>query len=108
MQPDAVAESVNKAVDELLKGDTPEKRLNAILAIGSHDWKKSPKIVAALVKAARLDANRGVRIGAIRQLAWMQVELPYVINHLKYLETDIDGRIASEAAIAMQSLQAAK
>jgi hypothetical protein len=96
--------AVKKLVDVALTGSTPGERQYAIAEFGKFDWTKNPPIVACLVKAARLDSDRNVRLDAIRQLAAMKVDLPYACDHLKYLTKDSDGRVSDEAKTALKKL----
>lgn len=103
-QPKAPIDHIATLIDELMTGSTPNERHHAVRALANQDWRKSPQIVAGLVKAARLDSDRAVRVNAIRHLAVMKMDLPYVLEHLKYMQKDQDEWVAQESAIALQKL----
>ncbi len=98
-------EVISSLIDAALLGTTPNDRHEAIRGLATHEWQKSPKIVAAMVKAARVDSDRAVRVNAIRQMASMKMDVPYAIEHLKYMQKDRDEWIAQEATLALDKLQ---
>lgn len=100
----APADNVSGMIDELLTGTTPNDRHQAIRALSAQDWKKSPQIIAGLVKAARLDSDRAVRVNAIRHLAALKIDVPYVHDHLKYMQKDQDEWVAQESTMALEKL----
>jgi hypothetical protein len=93
-------------IENMLTGTTAEDRHQAIRAIVVHDWRKNPQIVAALVKTARLDSDRAVRVNAIRHLAHLKIDVPYVVDHLKYMEKDQDTWVQEESTAAIEKLAA--
>lgn len=98
---DPIAEGL---VEEMLTGSTPSQRHQAIRDTADCDWRKSPQIIAALVKTARLDSDRAVRVHAIRQLTQLKVDVVYAIRHLRYLKQDEDRWIREESAAAVDKL----
>ncbi len=106
MAPKPTVDPVGGLIDTLLTGNTPNERHHAIRSLSEHDWRNSPQIVAGLVKTARLDNDRAVRVNAIRHIASMKMSVPYVVDHLKYLQKDEDSWVAQESLTALQKLAA--
>lgn len=96
--------SIATLIDSMLTGTTPNDRHTAVRSVVSHDWRKYPQIVAALVKTARLDSDRAVRVNAIRHLASLKMDVPYVFDHLKYMQKDQDEWIRQESTAAIDKL----
>ena len=96
--------TISNLIDGMLTGSTPKDRHQSIRSIVSHDWRKYPQIVAALVKTARLDSDRAVRVNAIRQLALLNIDVPYVFDHLKYMQKDQDDWVRQESTAALEKL----
>lgn len=103
-KPVANETAISVLIDSMLTGSTADDRHQAIRGIVSHDWRKYPQIVAALVKTARLDSDRTVRVNAIRHLAHLKIDVPYVFDHLKYMEKDQDSWVQQESTLALEKL----
>jgi hypothetical protein len=103
-KPDSDENVIGGQIDAMLTGTTANDRHMAIRAIIAQDWRKHPQIVAALVKTARLDSDRAVRVDAIRHLAHLKIDVPYVFDHLKYMEKDADSWIQQESTLALEKL----
>ncbi len=97
-------ETVSNLIDAMLTGSTPNDRHQAIRSIVTQDWRKYPQIIAALVKTARLDSDRAVRVSAIRHLAALKIDAPYVFDHLKYMQKDQDSWVRQESTVALKKL----
>jgi hypothetical protein len=98
-------EAINKLVATLLTGASPKDRNEALCGLAPHDWKQNPQIVVALVKAARLDSDRSVRVNAIRLIGTMKIDIPFIFEHLKRMANDADEGIQDELMKAMDKLQ---
>ncbi len=107
-KPQASIKSINELIDALLTGSTSNERHQAIRGLAAQDWKKNPQIIAGLVKAARIDSDRAVRVNAIRHLAAMKADLPFVVDHLKYMQKDQDEWICDESTAALEKIAATK
>lgn len=96
--------TVGTLVDNMLTASTPMERHQAIRGVINLDWHKHPQIVAALVKAARLDSDRAVRVSAIRHMVAMKIDMNYVMEHLKYMQNDQDDWVKQESTDALAKL----
>jgi hypothetical protein len=101
-------ETINGQIEALMNGATPIDRHTAIRDLSANDWRKFPQILAAFVKSARVDSDRAVRVNAIRHLAALKMDIPYVVEHLKYMEKDPDGWVAQESKDALEKLHVAQ
>ncbi len=107
-KPKTDEETINGLIDELMGSATPLERHQAIRDLAANDWRKFPQILAAFVKAARVDSDRAVRVNAIRHLAALKMDIPYVVEHLKYMEKDRDEWVAQESKEALEKLHVAQ
>jgi hypothetical protein len=103
-KPKTDEETINGLIDRLMNAVTPIDRHTAIRDLAANDWRKFPQILAAFVKTARVDSDRAVRVNAIRHLVALKMDIPYVVEHLKYMEKDADEWVAQESKEALEKL----
>jgi len=101
-------DAIGNLIEVLNYGATPNERHQALRGLAFHDWRKNPQVVAGLVKTARLDPDRAVRVNAIRHMAALKMDLPYVYIHLRFMQKDADEWVRLEAGTALTRLQAVK
>ncbi len=75
----------------------PEERETAAATLGACDGWSNPKVVQALVEAARSDAAPLVRAASLRSLTRMNVRTLPVATVAQALKTDPDPRVRTEA-----------
>jgi hypothetical protein len=65
--------------------------------LATADWKNTPAVVPALLKAAREDPVAGVRAACVRSLGKMNVCTTEVATTMQALRTDKDPYVRQEA-----------
>ncbi len=103
MNPETVA--THPLVEILTHNTNPTQRHYAAIELSHLGWEHHPEVVPALLRSARLDRDRRVRVSCIRQLAAIGADTSLVQHHLAYLQQeDSDAWIRLEATHALRSL----
>jgi hypothetical protein len=95
---------VTDLIETLEHGKACEEALGAAFSLANSPWKTHPRVVEALMTAARVHPLVPVRVTAIRCLVGTRVTTPNVRTALQALKTDNDPAVRSEAEQALNSL----
>jgi hypothetical protein len=82
----------------------PTQRETAILHLATRDWRRNPRIVQALLAAAKDDPAATVRQAAVAALSGMGVNNDAVTATFGQLKNDADPRVRQEAEQALGRL----
>jgi hypothetical protein len=105
--PETVAKiESNDPIALLESSDRIDRRLWAASQFDKLDWKSNPRVVDALMKAARSDKSAPVRLACVRALERMNVATPEVVTTFHVVAAlDDDARVIEAANQALANLK---